>query len=321
MWNAVRATSASSSRSLPIFSRGIHTSRLNLFEAVAYNKKNDRNRPEPNARYPKWYFDFKSFRQGMKVKKQLLDRAEQKEVEKAFAPPPPEGWTVQKFLEQMGIGDSAEDIAACFESWEDFVSVDYVDLKCIAAVTITQRPQILRHIKLFKHGLWPEPSLDEYQKRFAGKPIENANKPFTAEDDKQLLELAEFWDASFGNPWLYVSYDMKRTEEEVRTRYYELVTAKRHKTVNSELALTRSYRPLYLNRRFRVMPPHCCVVPTTQHFKTPEVNFQLSPAFLKFRKAECFHEPMAGSVARISENVAPSGNKKLNKKKQVQARA
>ena len=66
----------------------------------------------------------------------------------------------------MGIGDSAEDIAACFESWEDFVSVDYVDLKCIAAVTITQRPQILRHIKLFKHGLWPEPSLDEYQKRF-----------------------------------------------------------------------------------------------------------------------------------------------------------
>ena len=65
------------------------------------------------------------------------------------------------------------------------------------------------------------------------------------------------------------------------------------------------------------MPPHCCVVPTVQHFKTPEDTFKLSPSFMKFRKAECFYEPMEGSVARPSEALVMSGNKKLKKKKQV----
>ncbi|CAE7901118.1 unnamed protein product, partial [Symbiodinium sp. KB8] len=217
--------------------------------------------------YVPQYFDFKAFRKALREKKDSLSEAELREVRREYALPPPEGWTILDFLEQMNFGDGAEDVANLFEQWKDFISMSARDIRRIPDITAEQQRRLDKYITLYNHGLWPRVSADEFHQRFAGKPLENEGKPWTTEDDELLLQLASpgesgGYDVSFGDPWIYISWEMQRREEEVQQRYIDLVVRPKEKSVRHELAITKASRPLHMHRRFRMIPPDLYIVPS-----------------------------------------------------------
>ncbi|CDJ26871.1 uncharacterized protein EMH_0027180 [Eimeria mitis] len=80
-----------------------------------------------------------------------------------------------------------------------------------------------RGSRLFNHGLWPENSYKDYMERFQAPPLKREGMPWTEEEDKKLLQLAEKYDANFGDPWLYISWEMQRESEDVHRRYISKV--------------------------------------------------------------------------------------------------
>merc|ERR1719247_455925 len=244
--------------------------------------------PKWHARYPSRYFDFKAFRKALADKKRSLTEAELREVRREYAPPPPDGWTVLEFLEAMKFGDGAEDVAALFDSWADFISMTQKDLMRIQDITPRQRRNLNRYITLFNHGLWPKISPDEYFERFKGKPLQREGEPWTEEEDKNLLELCEIYDASFGDPWLYISWEMQRRENDVHDRFIELVEKPKERAHLCEIAITKSSRPLLLNRKFRMIPADLYVVPSEENFTLAENSFLLPAAFAKYRQDDIF---------------------------------
>lgn len=244
--------------------------------------------PRWAARFPARYFDFKAFRQALKDKKDSITEAELREIRREYALPPPEGWTVLEFLNQMEFGDGAEDVANMFEHWADFISMSPKDIIRIADITAAQRRKLSRYITLFNHGLWPRVSPDEFSDRFGGKLLDREGQPWTAEEDEKLLELAETYDVSFGDPWIYLAWEMQRREDDVRDRHIELVVKPRERANRCELAVTKSSRPLHMHRKFRMIPADLYVVPTEQHFPLAECQFQLPAAFQKYRQDDVF---------------------------------
>lgn len=240
------------------------------------------------SRYPHKYFDFKAFRQALKEKKQNLTEAEMREIRREYARPPPTGWTVLSFLEKMEFGDGAEDVADLYERWEDFVSQDPKDLLRIPDISREQRRRLSHFLVQFNHGLWPEVSPEEFQDRFKGKPLAREALPWTEEDDKALLELAEAYDVNFGDPWLYISWDMQRREVQVKERYLELVVKPRERATLCEFAITKASRPLLMNRKFRMMPPDLYIVPSAENFRLKETKFAVPAAFKKYRQDNIF---------------------------------
>ncbi|CDJ56248.1 hypothetical protein, conserved [Eimeria maxima] len=114
-------------------------------------------------------------------------------------------------------------------------AVGAADWMAIEGLTNAQRRLIIRHIRisfsalrLFNHGLWPENSYDDYMQRFQAPPLKREGMPWTEEEDKQLLELAEKYDVNFGDPWLYLSWEMQRESEDVHSRYLANVTVPQH---------------------------------------------------------------------------------------------
>jgi len=240
------------------------------------------------ARYPPKYFDFKAFRQALKEKKEAISEAELREIRREYAPPPPEGWTVLVFLERMGFGDGAEDVANMFERWEDFISMTARDITRIGDITIGQRRKLNRHITLFNHGLWPNVSPDEFQGRFAGNKLDREGLPWTAEEDAKLRELAQAYDVNFGDPWIYLSWEMQRREDDVQERYVELEVKPRERATLHELCITKASRPLHMHRKFRMMPPDLYIVPSEDNFPLAPRRFEIPAAFHKYRQDEIF---------------------------------
>jgi len=240
------------------------------------------------ARYPPRYFDFKAFRKALREKKENLSEAELREIRREYAPPPPEGWTVLHFLERMKFGDGAEDVANLFETWEDFISMTTKDISRIMDITLAQRRKLSRYITLFNHGLWPRVSPDEFLERFGGNRLAREGEPWTAEDDEKLSELAELYDVSFGDPWIYLSWEMQRREDDVRDRYMELVVKPREQATRCELAITKSSRPLHMNRKFRMIPTDLYIVPSEENFTVAPKRFELPAAFHKYRQDDIF---------------------------------
>jgi len=191
------------------------------------------------ARYPPRYFDFKAFRKALREKKENLSEAELREIRREYAPPPPEGWTVLHFLERMKFGDGAEDVANLFETWEDFISMTTKDISRIMDITLAQRRKLSRYITLFNHGLWPRVSPDEFLERFGGSRLAREGEPWTAEE-------------------------MQRREDDIRDRYMELVVKPREQATRCELAITKSSRPLHMNRKFRMIPTDLYIVPSEE---------------------------------------------------------
>ncbi|KAF4726605.1 hypothetical protein FOZ63_032919, partial [Perkinsus olseni] len=217
---------------------------------------------------------------------QTLCRAEKRLIKRAYAKPPPnDDWDVPRFLQEMEFGENAEEVASCFEDWSDFISSDYEDVQRVEMAP-EQRRKLLVYLRKFNHGVWP---LREYEKRFKGTPLENEGKPWTDEDDKKLIQLAEVYDANFGDPWIYLSWELQRPREDVISRYMTEVKFPKQRQSRCELAVTKSARPLIMSRRFPLLAPTCYVVPTEKNFPVADSNgFQLPRSFQRFRRSECF---------------------------------
>ncbi|KAL8429979.1 hypothetical protein Efla_000792 [Eimeria flavescens] len=68
----------------------------------------------------------------------------------------------------------------------------------IEALSNVERRLLLRHIRLFNNGLWPENSYEDYMQRFQAKPLKREGQPWTEEEDALLLQLTEQYDVNFG---------------------------------------------------------------------------------------------------------------------------
>lgn len=223
------------------------------------------------------------------AKRRLHEYAPQvREIRREYAMPAPEGWTVQQFLERMDFGDNAEDVANLFETWEDFISMTAKDITRIPNISVGQRRRLDRFITLFNHGLWPHVPADQFHDRFAGKPLLKEGAPWTKEDDKKLMDLAEEYDVNFGDPWIYLSWELQRRESEVRDRYVELVVKPRERQTLHEFAITKSSRPLHMNRKFRMIPPDLYIVPSETNFPLAPRKFELPSAFAAYRQDDIF---------------------------------
>jgi len=240
------------------------------------------------SRYPPRYFDFKAFRKALKEKKESIGEADMREVRREYALPPPEGWTVITFLERIKFGDGAEDVANLFEHWKDFISMSPKDITRIVNISVTQSRKLSKYITLFNHGLWPKQSPDEFYNRFGGKKLAREGEPWTPQDDERLLEKAEFYDVNFGDPWIYLSWDLQRREDDVRERYIELVEKPRERSTRCELAITKSSRPLHMHRKFRMLPADLYIVPSEENFPLAPKRFTLPAAFAKYRQDDVF---------------------------------
>eukprot|EP00435_Cladocopium_sp_Y103_P070432 s576_g35.t1 len=238
------------------------------------------------------FFDFKAFRKALKEKKESLSEAELREVRREYALPPPEGWTILNFMEHMKFGDGAEDVANLFEHWKDFISMSPRDIMRIPDITAEQRRKLDKYITLFNHGLWPRVSADIFKERFNGS-LANEGKPWTPEDDRELRELVKpgeqgGYDVNFGDPWLYISWDMKRREDDVQQRYVELVVKQDERKTQHEFAITKASRPLHMHRSFRIIPADLYIVPSEENFPLAKHRFEVPNAFQKYRQDDIF---------------------------------
>lgn len=115
---------------------------------------------------PRKFFDAKPFRELIKAYKENEDREEQKRIRHQYARPPPDGWDIAVFLRRVGLEENSSSIASHFSSWGEFVCVTPEDLMAIESLTNPQRRLLLRHLRLFNNGLWPENSYNDYLERF-----------------------------------------------------------------------------------------------------------------------------------------------------------
>ncbi|GIX63509.1 homeodomain-like containing protein [Babesia caballi] len=220
----------------------------------------------PPIKRPRRYLDMKTFRKFLQQQKTLDIEREKRAIAQAHAKPPPEGWGILEFLNAAGVGDGAEMIAESFGSWNAFISSTIEELYANNSMTNKQRRIIFKHITLYNHGMWPQSDDTDYIKAFQAQPLANEGKPWDAAADVELLRLAEHYDAEFGDPWLYVSWEMQRTMEDVQERYIELVTIPRCRSDKCEIAVTKAHRPLLMNRKFKLDPPFLYIVPSKENF-------------------------------------------------------
>jgi hypothetical protein len=250
---------------------------------------------------PKKYFDLKAFRKGVSEKKQALIEAEKREIRRVYAKDPPENWTVVSFLKVAKLADLSEmtntsdvehfysEVASCFEDWSDFISSDSKDvLKVSNLLNARQVKKLIHCIELFNHGLFG-PESANVEQGFHGVPPARQGAVWTPEEDASLIELTvNGYDYTFGDVWLYVSFEMERTMDEVYERFVEIYLKPRNRERETEIALSKSFRPLLMNRQFRIIPPQCYVIPTDDNFPSICENFHLPEQFKKYRHSGNF---------------------------------
>lgn len=196
---------------------------------------------------------------------------EKRELLKMCAKDPPKNWDIRTFLERIEIGENIDEIEKCFKSWKEFVTITPKELFLIDCLTNEQRRKLWKYINKYNYGLYPEDSYDDFVKNFQAPPLENENKPWTQEDDKQLDYYINYYDVNFGDPWLYISWNMKRTFDQVQNKYVELYLKKQNKKRKCELCLTKCTTPLLMNRKFKLDPPFLFIVPSSQNFPTMNI--------------------------------------------------
>ena len=254
--------------------------------------------------FPKVYFDLKAFRKGVADKKRSLIEAEKREVGRAYAKAAPVGWSIETFIDRTRIADLSRDaklaeerskfsaeLAACFEDWNDFISSDRKDLFRVSNLLTPPQTNKLAHcIELFNHGLF-EVSEGDTPSVFAGQKGAREGCEWTDEEDSRLVELAvNKYDYTFGDPWIYVAWEMERDPDEVHKRFVEVYVRPRNTQRESELALSKSFKPLLMNRQFRLIPPQCYVVPSERNFPSPRVTDDdpIPEAFRQYRPSGSF---------------------------------
>merc|ERR1711972_49783 len=111
-------------------------------------------------------------------------------------------------------------------------------------------------------------------------------KPWTEEEDRNLLRLADEYGVNFGDPWMYLAWELQRRELDVKNRFIELVVKPYEQSQVHELAITKASRPLHMHRKFRMIPPDLYIVPSEQNFPIAPRKFELPQAFRRYRKEE-----------------------------------
>jgi hypothetical protein len=252
--------------------------------------------------FPKVFFDLKAFRKGIAEKKKSLIEAEKREIARIYAKPAPEGWSIASFLEKAKIAQISgltsadeianfhQEVASCFDDWNDFISSDKKDLMRVSNLLSGAQVKKLAHcIELFNHGLFDLDTTKQMPVELMGKRPARQDEPWTSQEDKTLIDLAvRKYDYTFGDVWVYVSSEMMRTPDEVQTRFVEIYIKHRNKAKSTEVVLSKSFRPLLMNRQFRVIPPQCYIVPSDYNFPSSLQTFNLPEAFQKYRHSDSF---------------------------------
>lgn len=241
--------------------------------------------------FPKVYFDLKAFRKGIAEKKQSLIQAERREIDRMYARPAPSGWDIMRFLRETGLESSSSDkdkfyaeLASCFENWNDFISSSKKDLFRVSNIlSASQIKKLYHYIELYNHGLFP-PHQGGNDSVLCGKPLAKQGSDWSETDDEQLLDLARHkYDYKFGDPWLYIGWEMERSADEVHERFLKIQTLIENKKRRSEIVISKSFKPLLMNRQFRLMPPHCYIVPSSENFPESEKHLDIPSAFDAYR--------------------------------------
>jgi hypothetical protein len=241
--------------------------------------------------FPRVYFDLKAFRKGISEKKQSLIEAERRMIDKTYAYRAPDGWTIETFLTRAKIledDSQVAQLASCFESWSDFISSSRKDLMRVShLLPAHQVKKLALSIELFNRGLFGLSS-SETREAFRGRPLRNQGVPWSPEDDEKLIQLAVYkYDFTFGDVWLYVSGEMERPIDDVRDRFVEVYLKKTERAQLMEIVLSKSFRPLLMNRQFRLLPPQCFVIPSRRSTLSQE-PLPLPPAFTRYRSEAAF---------------------------------
>ncbi|KAK2195305.1 Homeobox-like domain superfamily [Babesia duncani] len=235
----------------------------------------------PPIKRPLKYLDMKTFRKFLKQQKTFDIEAEKRAIAKAHAKEPPEG---------------IDAIAGSFDSWNHFISSTIEELCANTTITSKQRRIIYKHIWF---------ALIMYD-NFQAPPLENEGKVWDEEADAELMKWAEYYDVEFGDPWIYISNKMQRTIEDVQNRFIEIYLIPKYRKDRCELAITKAFKPLLMNRYFKMDPPYLYIIPSKENFpltdiykeppdnstrgsnKAVEPHQVFSNAFLKYRRPECF---------------------------------
>ncbi|KAI4834669.1 hypothetical protein MKS88_005344 [Plasmodium brasilianum] len=212
------------------------------------------------------FFDLKLFRQHLRRQKIEEIEKEKRELLKSCASEAPKNWDVRTFLENIDIGENIDEIEKCFKSWKDFITVTPKELFNIGCITNEQRRKIWKYVNKCKYGLYPEDSYDDFVKNFQAPPLENENKPWSKEHEEQLAYYLNYYDVDFGDPWLYISWKMKRTFDDVQNKYIELYLKEKNKKRKCEICLTKCTTPLLMNRKFKLDPPFIFFIPSSINF-------------------------------------------------------
>ena len=177
-------------------------------------------------------------------------------------------------------------MASSFNDWNDFISSDRKELLRVSNLLNAKQVKKLAHcIELFNHGLFTSEAAGE---EFRGQKPNREGLEWTTEEDKTLIKLAVHkYDFKFGDPWLYVSFDMERTSDEVQDRFVEIYLKPLNRNRQTEISLTKSFRPLLMNRHFRLLPPQCYIIPSEENFPLTSEKFTVPDGFKKYRSSLC----------------------------------
>lgn len=149
-----------------------------------------------------------------------------------------------------------------------------------------QKRRIWKHINLFNHGLWPQNSHTKYLDQFQSANLANEGADWSEADDKALMDWSEYYDVTFGDPWIYISWEMQRPVEDVAFRYWKTCTLTKYQSSQCELAVTKSCEPLMMNRSFKMDPPFVVLVPSRENYPLTDSGDRISEKFNKFRRSK-----------------------------------
>lgn len=273
---------------------------VRFFHKTSYLRDSDDTGPLLKKR--RKFFDLKLFRQHLRRQKTEELEKEKRAVLKECAKEPPANWTIRTFLEKIDIGENIDEIEKCFNSWSEFVSISPKELYNIECLNNEQRRKIWKYLNKFNYGLFPEDTYDDFVKNFQAPPLKNENKKWELKDEEDLKFYLDYYDVNFGDPWLYISWKMQRTFEDVQNKYVDLILKDKNKKRKCEICLTKCTTPLLMNRKFKLDPPFIYIIPSS-------INFPI------FTILDYYQRKVQNKDIHSNDHKLENGNKTNNEQK------
>ena len=113
--------------------------------------------------------------------------------------------------------------------WNTFASLDQKEVTRIPGLNLWQRRKLIHYLTLFNHGLFPRvwdsrdqeegkevnvnatsqtAAAQQHGQLFAGRKYANEGQEWTSSDEDRLRAAGSWWDAGFGDPWMYLSHEL-----------------------------------------------------------------------------------------------------------------